>query len=145
MSFYRESIVILLVFLIAFLHIRMFLLGLKTYQLNNSAYRKRKKGETFKEWLFYSRYKEEIPKILRVYYYTLLIIHPVCLIGCLCAYIISFIISLPFDFGREVTLFLIVFDFVTIIVIQVLFWAPRRDIAYERWITKKRGQKPKKK
>ena len=136
MSFYRESIVILLVFLIAFLHIRMFLLGLKTYQLNNSAYRKRKKGETFKEWLFYSRYKEEIPKMLRVLYYTVLVIHPVCLIAC----VFTHIITLPLNLGEALAFFIAGFDVVWMLVIALLFWNPGRDYAYERWITKKRGQ-----
>ena len=31
--------------------------------------------------MFYSRYKQEIPRILRVLYFTILIIHPACLIA----------------------------------------------------------------
>ena len=78
MSLKNQIVVIFLCFLVSFIYIRGFLYGIKRYQLNNSAYKKRKKGETFKEWLFYIRYKEEIPKILRVLYYSVLIIHPTC-------------------------------------------------------------------
>ena len=141
MSFKNQIIVILLSFLIAFLDVRGFFYGIKRYQLNNSAYKKRKKEETFKEWLFYSRYKEEIPKILRVLYYTVLIIHPTCLIVCL----IVHIITLPLNLGEALAFFIAGFDVVWMLVIGLLFWSPGRDYAYERWITKKRGQKQNKK
>jgi len=137
MSLKNQIVVVLLCFLISFLDVRGFLYGIKRYQLNNSAYKKRKKGETFKEWLFYSRYKEEIPKILRVLYYTVLIIHPVCLIACLFTYIII----LPWNIGGILATAIAGFDVVWMLVIALLFWSPGRDYAYERWITKKRGQK----
>lgn len=141
MSLKNQIVVILLCFLISFIYIRGFLYGIKRYQLNNSAYKKRKKGETFKEWLFYSRYKEEIPKILRVLYYSVLIIHPACLITCLFAYIIT----LPLNIGRILATAIAGLDAAWMLVIALLFWSPGRDYAYERWITKKRGQKHNKK
>ena len=136
MSFKNQIIVIVLCFLIAFLDVRGFLYGVKRFQLNNSAYKKRKKGETFKEWLFYSRYKEEIPKTLRVLYYTVLVIHPVCLIAC----VFTYIITLSLNLGGALAIFIAGFDVVWMLVIALLFWSPGRDYAYERWITKKRGQ-----
>ena len=48
MSFKNQIIVILLCFLIAFLDVRGFLYGVKRYQLNNSAYKKRKKEKPLK-------------------------------------------------------------------------------------------------
>ena len=141
MSFRNQIIVILLCFLISFLYVRGFFYGIKRYQLNNSAYKKRKKGETFKEWLFYSRYKEEIPKILRVLYYSVLIIHPTCLIVCLFAHIIT----LPLNLGGALAFFIAGFDVVWFLVIALLFWSPGPDYAYERWIRKNRGKKRNKK
>lgn len=141
MSFKNQVIVILLCYFISLLFARGFLYGIKRYQLNNSAYKKRKRGETFKEWLFYSRYKEEIPKILRVLYYSVLIIHPACLIACLFAYIIA----LPLNIGRILATAIAGLDAVWMLVIALLFWSPGRDYAYERWITKTRGQKQNKK
>ncbi len=141
MSFKNQIIVILLCFLIAFLDVRGFLYGIKRYQLNNSAYKKQKKGETFKEWLFYSRYKEEIPRMLRVLYYTVLVIHPVCLIACVFAYIIT----LSLNLGGALAIFIAGFDVVWMLAIALLFWSPGRDYAYERWVTKKRGQNQKRK
>ena len=139
MSFKNQVVVILLCYFISLLFVRGFLYGIKRYNLNNSAYKKRKRGETFKEWLFYSRYKEEIPKILRVLYYTVLIIHPFTLIACLFAYIIQ----LPLNLGGALSTYIAGFDVVWMLVIALLFWSPGRDYAYERWITKKRGHKRK--
>ncbi|MBP3936391.1 MAG: hypothetical protein IK954_02265 [Clostridia bacterium] len=141
MSFRNQIIVILLCFLLSFLYVRGFFYGIKRYQLNNSSYKKRKNGENFKEWLFYSRYKEEIPKILRVLYYTILIIHPVCLIFCLFAQIIT----LPLNLAGALAIFIAGFDVIWILVLALLFWSPGPGYAYERWITKKRGQNKKKK
>ena len=57
-----EQFIGLLIMSIAyFIVIRWINLGFIRYQLNNSAYKKRKKGMSFKEWCFYSRYKEEVP------------------------------------------------------------------------------------
>lgn len=141
MSFKNQVIVILLCYFLIFLFDRSFFYGIKSYQLNNSAYKKRKKGETFKEWLFYSRYKEEIPKILRILNYIILIIHPACLIACMCAYFMT----LSFNLGGALAIFIAQFDAVWILVIKLLFWSPGPDFAYERWIKKKRGQNRKKK
>ena len=141
MSFKNQVVVILLCYFISFVFVRGFLYGIKRYQLNNSAYKKRKKGETFKEWLFYSKYKEELPKMLRVLYYTVLIIHPVCLIAC----VFTYIIKLSLNLGGAVAIFIAGFDVVWMLVIALLFWSPGPDYAYERWITKKRRQKRKKK
>ena len=141
MSFKNQIVVIFLCFCISLLFVRGFLYGIKRYQLNNSAYKKRKKGETFKEWLLYSRYKEEIPQILRALYYFVLIIHPICLTTCLFIYIIA----LPLSISEMLTITVAGFDVVWMLAIAVLFWSPGRDYAYERWITKKRGQNKKKK
>lgn len=137
MSFENQFVVILICYFTAFLFIRGFLYGIKRYQLNNSAYKKRKNGETFKEWLLYNRYQEEIPKILQTLYYSVLIIHPACLIACLFVYIIK----LPLNIGGILATFIAGFDVVWMLVIALLFWSPRRDYAYERWIPKKKRRK----
>lgn len=141
MSLRNQVILIISLFLFSFIYIRLFFCGIKRYQLNLSAYKKRKKGETFKEWLFYSRYKEEIPKILRYLYYTVLLIHPVFLIFCMLAHIIKF----SFNLGEALAIFIAEFDCIWVLILALLFWSPGQKYAYERWIAKKRGQKRKKK
>ena len=140
MSFQGIFISILIMFVMFFTFLRLFLGGIKLYQLNNSAYKKRKKGETFKEWLLYSRYKEEIPTVLRAFYFLVLLIHTAALISCC---IFAYIINVPIEIGRMILGGIIAFDFIWLLVIALLFWSPRPGFAYERWITKKRGQKRK--
>lgn len=134
MSFRNQVVVIILCFFVSFLYIRGFLYGVKRYQLNNSSYKKRKKGESFREWLFYNRYTEEIPKALRTLYFLVLFIHPAFLISCVCLYFFE----LSFNVGELLTTAIAIFDVVWILAIALLFWSPGPDYAYERWITKKR-------
>jgi len=77
-SFPYQILGILIGFLLEFLYARGFLNGIKCYQLNRNAYKKRKKGETFKEWLFYDRWKNEIPKIFLIYQSLRHICHTWC-------------------------------------------------------------------
>lgn len=141
MSFKNQVIIIILCYFVSFLFIRGFLYGIKRYQLNNSAYKKRKKGESFKEWLFYNRYTEEIPKMLRLLYYFVLLIHPTCLITC----VLVHFIELSFNVGEIFVIAIASFDVVWMLIISLLFWSPRHDYAYERWISKKNGVKRDKK
>ena len=133
---------VLILFSISFFYIRSFLSGIKTYQLNNSAYKKRKNGETFKEWFFYTRWKKEIPKILLVLYYVVILIHFMYLIT---AILFVYIIKLSFDIKRIVIDFLWWFDVLWILLLALLFWSPKTVYPYKRWIVKRRGQKSKKK
>lgn len=141
MSLGGQMFVILGSYALALMFIRGFLYGVKRYQLNNSAYKKRKEQENFREWLFYSRYKEEIPKILRILYFVVLIIHPAGIITCLFVYIIR----VPWNIGEMLALEIATFDGIWMLIIELLFWRPEPDFAFERWIKKTRGQKPKKK
>ncbi len=136
MSIERQIILLVLSELLSFIYFRGFIVGIKFYQLNKSAYKKRKKGETFKEWLLYSGYKEEIPKIIRVLYFAFLTIHPAgIIIG----------LFVPLTIGGKIARTIWWLDCLLVIVISLLFWTPSGDMKYERWISKRRGQKPKQK
>lgn len=122
-----------------FFNIRGFLYGLKLYQLNNSAYKKRKKNESLKEWFLYTRYKEEIPKIFRVYYFSNIIAHLLILILCLLFYFLK----LDRKFGSTAVYFICFLDSIFWIIISLLFWSSKPGYKYSRWIKKRRGQPPK--
>lgn len=139
MSLRNEIIALLLSFLLCFFYIRCFLNGLKTYQLNNSAYKKRKKGETFGEWLIYSRYKEEIPKSLKVLYFIVLFSHPAAVMIC----VLLHLIRLSGDVDKILTHTIMIFDAIWVVALELLFWTPGLGYAYDRWIRKKRGMKRK--
>lgn len=141
MSLRNQIIAILGCYLLSLLYARGFFYGIKRYQLNNSAYKKRKKEETFKEWLFYSKYKDEIPKALRLLYYSVLIIHPACVIACL----ITHTITMPLDIGGMLASVIVFFDAAWMFLLGLFFWSSKPGFAYDRWIAKKRGQKKRKK
>lgn len=137
MIFRDQMIVTILIYLVCLFYIRGFIYGIKRYQLNNSAYKKRKKGESFIEWLTYSRYKEEIPKIFIILYYFVVIIHPVVIVACICIRSAELGSNLGYIFVTT----LIIVDSLWMGAIALLFWSPGKDYAYKRWITKRRGQK----
>ena len=143
MSLKRQIIAILLLYVYSFFSIRWFLWGVKEYPLNNSAAKKRKKGQTFKEWFLYSRYREEIPKLLLILYFAIVVIHPFALALCIifdCSHL-----ALLHRFGTDIVKSLIVFLSVWEMAIHILFWQKDAGYAYDRWIPKKRGMRKRKK
>ena len=132
-----QLLIVILCYLLSFLYIRSFLWGVKEYPLNTSARKKRKKGETLKEWFLYSRYRNEIPQILLIWYFIIVLIHPLMIIACIVLY---FIKSLS-EIGSVLAKGVFFFDGVWIIVIQLLFWKAEPGYKYERWINKKRPKK----
>lgn len=134
------ALLVLFFFLSVFLH-RTFISGEIDYQLNKGAVKKRKKGQTFKEWLLYSRYKDVITKTSLFVYYFALLIYPSGVLACVLLY--------TFDVSH-VGEFVVVYPILLLecgweVIIWVLFWQKDPTPAYSRWITKKKGQKPKKK
>jgi hypothetical protein len=121
------------------LFIRADISGIIAYRLNKNARKKRKKGQTFKEWFLYSRYRNEIPKILLVLYFFIILIHPLVLLCCIAFYFIK-----PLDtYGTLVAKGIAYFDVLWLTAILLLFWSPGPNIPYERWISKKGGNKRK--
>lgn len=140
MSLYHQQIIaIILCALLAFLTIRWYLWGIKTYPLNTSAQKKRKKGETIRERFLYTRYREEIPKFFLGLYFVIVFLHAAVLI----VWVIQhFVGPYPF-FGHCMTVTLIVFDAVWMLLLRLMFWSRDGDMPYERWVPKKRGMPPK--
>ena len=133
MSIKGQIVVITSCFLIFLGFIRNFLYGVKRYQLNNSAYKKRKKDESVKEWLLYTRYRNEIPKPLLALYFYILLIHPIGLSCC----IILYFINLSYNIGETVAVVIACLDVAISLLLSVLFWSPGKEYAYGRWIAKR--------
>ena len=132
MSLYHEQIIaIIACALLAFLTIRWYLWGIKNYPLNTSASKKRKKGETIREWFFYTRYREEIPKFFLGLYFVVGIVQ-------------NFMGPYP-DLGHKILVCLGVFDGIWMFLLRLMFWSRNGSMPYERWVPKKRGMRPKKK
>lgn len=134
-----QIFVIIGLFLLSFWMIRWYLWGIKTYPLNTSARKKRKKGETIREWFLYTRYREEIPKFFLGLYFVIVFLHAAVLI----VWVIQhFVGPYPF-FGHCMTVTLIVFDAVWMLLLRLMFWSRDGSTPYERWAPKKRGMPPK--
>ena len=83
--FYRQIIPISLCYILVFLYLRQFIAGAITYQLNLSARKKRRANQTFKEWILYTRYRNEIPNLFLIWYFYYSLAASHCVDGLLAA------------------------------------------------------------
>ena len=128
---------ILLFYPVAFVIIRSNISGILDYQLNRSALKKRKKDETVKEWLLYSRFREEIPKAILVLYFVILAVHPAAMLVCYVVHCTKASVGI----STGAAYFILFFNAAWTSVLSLLF-RPGKDkrIRYERWIKRRRGQ-----
>ena len=133
--YYDQLIGILLCGLLSFWIIRWYLWGIKIYPLNPSARKKRKKGETIREWFFYTRYRQEIPKFFLGLYFVVLIV----------VWIVQHFMGPYPDVGYLIFLCLAAFDGAWMLLLRLMFWSRDGSMPYERWAPKKRGMRPKRK
>ena len=137
--YYDQLIGILLCGLLSFWIIRWYLWGIKIYPLNPSARKKRKKGETIREWFFYTRYRQEIPKFFLGLYFVVLIVN----VAAILAWIVQHFMGPYPDVGYLIFLCLAAFDGAWMLLLRLMFWSRDGDMPYERWVPKKRGMPPK--
>lgn len=139
--YYDQLIGILLCWLLSFWIIRWYLWGIKIYPLNPSARKKRKKGETIREWFFYTRYRQEIPKFFLGLYFVVLIVN----VAAILVWIVQHFMGPYPDVGYLIFLCLAAFDGAWMLLLRLMFWSRDGDMPYERWAPKKRGMRPKRK
>ena len=139
MNFYEHACVVLVWYVISFFYIRLTLAGIISYQLNNSTLKKRKQGQSVREWFLYKRFRDVFPKILLLLYFVILFGHPVVLLLC-CFF--DCVVAFPV-IGRGLAIGAVVFDIGWCIIYSLLFWRMKPGTPYFRWIKKKRGMPPK--
>ena len=139
--YYDQLIGILLCWLLSFWIIRWYLRGIKIYPLNPSARKKRKKGETIREWFFYTRYRQEIPKFFLGLYFVVLLVNMAALL----VWIVQHFMGPYPDVGYLIFLCLAAFDGAWMFLLRLMFWSRDGSMPYERWAPKKRGMRPKRK
>lgn len=139
--YYDQLIGILLCGLLSFWIIRWYLWGIKIYPLNPSARKKRKKGETIREWFFYTRYRQEIPKFFLGLYFVVLIVN----VAAILVWIVQHFMGPYPDVGYLIFLCLAAFDGIWMFLLRLMFWSCDGSMPYERWAPKKRGMRPKRK
>ena len=142
MSLYYDQLIgILLCGLLSFWIIRWYLWGIKIYPLNPSARKKREKGETIREWFFYTRYRQEIPKFFLGLYFVVVILNAAAIL----AWIVQHFMGPYPDVGYLIFLCLAAFDGAWMLLLRLMFWSRDGSMPYERWAPKKRGMRPKRK
>ena len=137
MDSHKDNIIALvsLTFL-TFVIFRSFFWGLKGYLLNNSALRKIRKKETFKEWLLYTNFRQKFPKILLFLYYAGGIMH----LGAIFAETICAILQLRGSAEIFDTIFVNMARIDSIFYLSLFFLFGKfgvRGYVYERWIPRK--------
>lgn len=137
-------IMITLMLLVSMVFIHGFIGGFIHHLLNKNAIKKRRKGQTIKESLTFSRFKDVLPKSCFIFYYFIIVLHFVFLL----VISIFIMIDCSADSIRKVFGFLFCFDCVWISVVWLLFCSPNsKSYAYDRWFEKetKKNKKQKKK
>lgn len=128
----------LFLFILPILYLKFFIDGICRYQMNKNAYKKRIEKANFLEKLFFIRFTAEIPRFFLVFYYIIFALN------------IAAIVVVHLLYFLDSPIFLTVMTYfggVNIawsIILRLFFWKSDGYDAYERWITKKRGQNNKK-
>ena len=107
------------------------------YQLNNSAQKKRRKGQSLKERFLYSRFRDVLPRFAVIWYFVVVAIHPLIL----AAYIILTLAGAPEKIWKWTAFSSFLFDVAWMAVIKIMFWQLEPGFKIDRWIKKKRGMK----
>ena len=115
MNISAQILVISLMYVRSFIHLRVILYGIKRYVLNNSAFKKRKKGENILEWFTYSRWRNVIPKFFIIFFFVIVVIHPILLILC----VILNKLGLDDSYGECIALVTMSFDYNWIIAFSI--------------------------
>lgn len=126
-------------FIFSFWELRDFISGEIVYQMSYRAFRRKKKGQTLKEWFLYSRFREEIPRGFLTFYFVVTAIHLVILIA---LFILHLTISSNYP-GTCLTFLITAFDLLLGLTIRLLFWKSGLGLKYERWIYRRRGNRKK--
>nr|WP_319489336.1 hypothetical protein [uncultured Caproiciproducens sp.] len=132
-----DILVMPLVFLLAFFLLRWLYVSIIHYQLNSSAKKKRKKDQTFKEWLLYSRYRNEIPQFLIYFYFIFIILNFVIFILAILFYTLN-----NADFVHLAFITMVCIDYGITFILDTCFYGRRKNgqtyYKVERWVKKRK-------
>lgn len=133
---------LILAFLLVFTILRGVLSTIVDYILNSSSRKKRRKGQTIKEWLLYSKYRDIIPNKFLVIYLSLFIYLFVQLL----ALTIILLLGLNYNSARIITSITLIPHFILSFIILIMFHDSKspNKINVARRVCKKHGNKKQK-
>ena len=140
MSVKDQVLCIMLIFFVVYPAYRGFISGIISHQLNKSSFRKRKKNQCFKEWFFFLRFKDVLPRIFQVFHFLLLIVHFIGIVACVILWIVF--PQKHQKLGSDIVIIIMIFDFLWVLLTLILFWQNKPGFAFDRWI-KQQKNKPK--
>lgn len=109
------------------------------YCLNTSAGKKRRKGQSFKEWFFYTRYRDIVPKIMLIWYFGFIVLYLL--------FVLAVVILTVFNFNYEKIRFIcwinVLITSLTGLIVAILFSDHKSPggINVSRWIVRKKRNK----
>ena len=142
MIYAQLYIMLILAFLLVFTILRGVLSTIVDYILNSSSRKKRRKGQTIKEWLLYSKYRDIIPNKFLVIYLSLFIYLFVQLL----ALTIILLLGLNYNSARIITSITLIPHFILSFIILIMFHDSKspNKINVARRVCKKHGNKKQK-
>lgn len=134
MKIIDELIGLTVIFLVGFFNFRIIFRSICEYLLKKGERINRKKGQSFIEWFLWSRYKNEIPKVLLYFYYGFIILH-------IFAYLLILVVLIFNLYGNIILstiMDIIITDGIILIILGFAFYSPKRgEVKVDRWIKKK--------
>ncbi len=113
--------------------LRGFIRGLLYWQLNKSAYKKRKKGESLKERIMFSNFRDIIPRSLLIFFGIMSSVPIISLVVCLIFHFLNIFQELS-DLIAELNFYFLLW----LVILEAFFWSPSGKREYGRWINKRK-------
>lgn len=105
MNYTTYAFIFVLFFMLTFMLIRCVIRNIIDFRINKSSFKKKKKGQTFREWFFYSRLWDIVPNYMLVIYFINLAISVLSILGV----IIFSVLDANLEYLRKWCLFLVIF------------------------------------
>ncbi|HBT95355.1 MAG TPA: hypothetical protein DEB24_04345 [Coriobacteriia bacterium] len=140
MDYERQIALAAVLSIVSFLMIRSILQEIGELYLRKGQYERRRRGQTFREWFLYKRFREEIPKGLIWLYYAILIMHPSLILCVMSTQIVQSMQQVTSGLIYGV----IVFDVAWMVIIRFLSWKPGNPWChYDQWVSRPKKAKTK--
>jgi hypothetical protein len=134
MNIAYELLGISFAFLYTFVAFRLLFWSIIDYLLKKNKKIKIKKGQSFMEWLLYTRFRNEIPRILLYLYYTMISLHLISYLCVLMAITFNTFINIAQTINKNIP----IIDIFILMILVIVFYSPERDLNIGRWIKKRR-------
>ena len=124
-------------FFFTFISLYAFLSNIVSVRLNKSARKKRREGQSFKELLFFSRFRDVIPKFWFFFYIVLNSMNFTAILICM----LLNLLDVSPKISTQMVLYVFIFDTICMMLHSIIFWVPNgrfNNKAIKKWFGKKK-------